>query len=101
MTNIPQKKICLVVFMALLALAAVSAEAFVFAALDHDHIGEHCQVCLHIQIAGRLLECLGRIGAVVLLAGFPALLAASLVKRSAPFSHVPFTLIALKIQFNS
>ncbi|GHV43092.1 hypothetical protein AGMMS49546_23710 [Spirochaetia bacterium] len=88
------------VLTACLALAAVSAGVFVFTNLDHDCIGEHCSVCLQIEIAQNLLEGLGCIG----LFTFAACLISQILvilKSRLCFSFVPQTLVGLKVQYNS
>jgi hypothetical protein len=75
----------LIVLTACLALAAVSAEFFVFTHLDHDCIGENCSVCLQIEIAQRVLEGLGHIGIIVLVIGFFAKTKQCI--KSTPFSY--------------
>jgi hypothetical protein len=93
MVTVPQKRLScgsprlpLIVLTACLALAAVSAEVFVFTHLDHDCIGEHCSVCLQIEIAQRVLEGLGRIGIIVLAIGFFA--KAKKIIKSTSFSYI-------------
>jgi hypothetical protein len=94
------KGLLLIVLTACLALAAVFAESFIFTHLDHDCIGEHCSVCLQIEIAQGLLEGLGRIGLLALAACLiPRILVNT--KSRLSFVVVPHTLVDLKIKYNS
>jgi hypothetical protein len=93
------RRLPFIVLTLVLILAAVFAEVFVFTSLDHDHTGEHCSVCLQIEIA-HLLERLGRI----CLFAFAACLIPQtfvIMKNRLCFSVVPQTLIELKIKYNS
>ncbi|MDR0452835.1 MAG: hypothetical protein LBH15_07305 [Treponema sp.] len=83
-----------------LALAVVFAGVFVVEELDHECTGEHCSICLQIEIAIRLIEAFGRIGVAALAAGFAAGLAGASGKVPAPFRLVPATPVSLKIKFN-
>ncbi|MDR2477795.1 MAG: hypothetical protein LBD48_00625 [Treponema sp.] len=101
MTNTARKKLCLIVFAALFALAAVSVEVFVFTSLDHDHIDAHCPACLEMQNARQLLEGLACFTAAAFAAGFPGAAAG----RQIPIYEKSFVLlqspVALKVRFNS
>ena len=101
MRFLPQKKVRLVVLLAFLALAAVFAEAFVFTALDHDCIGEYCPICPQIEMAQRLLDGLGRIGAIGLVAAFAAACASPAAKNPGLQRPASLTLVSLKIKYNS
>jgi hypothetical protein len=83
-----------------LALAVVFAGAFVVEELDHECTGEHCCICLQMEIAIRLIEAFGQIGVVALAAGFAAGLAGISAKVQAFFRFVPATPVSLKIKFN-
>ncbi|GHV10128.1 hypothetical protein FACS189485_23100 [Spirochaetia bacterium] len=90
----------LIVLTAFLALSAVFAEGFLFTHLDHDCIGEHCSVCLQIEITQNLLEGLGRMGIFALAAGLiPQIFA--ITKSRPSFALIPQTLVCLKIKYNS
>jgi hypothetical protein len=94
------RRLPLIVLTACLALAAVFAESFVFTHLDHDCIGEHCSVCLQIEIAQSLLQGLGRIGLLALAACLvPQIFKA--IKSRLSFAVIPLTLVGLKIKYNS
>jgi hypothetical protein len=69
MVEFPRKRLLLIVLTACLALAALSAEIFVFTHLDHDCIGENCSVCLQIETAQSLLKGLGFVIIAASLAG--------------------------------
>jgi hypothetical protein len=100
MVKFSQKRLPLIVLTACLALSAVFAEGFVFTHLDHDCIGEHCSVCLQIEIAQSLLEGLGRIGILALAACLiPQIFV--IIKNCLYYSIVPQTLISLKVKYNS
>jgi hypothetical protein len=99
MINLPQKRACLAVLMAFLALAAVFA-GFVFAHLDHDCSGEHCAACGEIQTARHLLEALVRTGLIVLAAGFVYARAAGRLNFRAQVFFFPHTLVLLKTRLN-
>jgi hypothetical protein len=100
MVKFSQKRLPLIVLMALLLPAAVFAEGFVFTHLDHDCIGEHCSVCLQIEISQSLLEGLGRIG-ILALAARLILQILIIIKNRLCFSILPQTLVGLKIKYNS
>ncbi|GHU92154.1 hypothetical protein FACS189479_00160 [Spirochaetia bacterium] len=90
----------LIVLTACLALAAVFAEGFVFTSLDHDCTGEHCSVCLQIEIAQNLLKGLGRIGLFALAA---CLIPQTtlIIKSRLSLALAPQTLVGLKTKYNS
>jgi hypothetical protein len=94
------KRLSLIVITACLALAAVSADVFVFTHLDHDCTGEDCAVCLQIEIAQNLIELMGRIGLFILVAGIFAS-ALRLIRKSQVFSTVFASPILLKVKFLS
>jgi hypothetical protein len=94
-----QKRLPLMVITACLALAAVSAEVFVFTRLNHDCTGEHCPVCLQLEIAQNLLEGLGRIGLFVLAACFIPLVLVT-VRCRLSIAIVPPTLVGLKVKYS-
>ncbi|GHV82950.1 hypothetical protein AGMMS50212_02900 [Spirochaetia bacterium] len=100
MVGFSQKRLTLIVLTACLALAAVFAESFVFTNLDHDCLGEHCSVCLQIEIAQNVLEGLGRIG-LFALAACIILQILVIIKNRLRFSFFPQTLVGLKVQYNS
>lgn len=86
---------------AFLALAAVFAGVFVFAALDHDCVGEHCTVCPQAETSRRLIESLWRAAAIALPAACAAMCAANPAKRFIlPYSF-QLTPVSLKIKSNS
>lgn len=90
----------LIVLTACLALSAVFAGGFVFANLNHDCIGEHCSVCLQIEIAQNLLEGLGHFTYGALAACLvPQIFV--IIKSRLCFSVLPQTLVELKVQYNS
>jgi hypothetical protein len=99
MVGIPHKKLPLVVLTACLAFAALFAESFVLANIDHAHTGEHCSLCLHIRTAQNLLEGLGRAALFALAACLAPQL--STAKKCFCFSADPQTLVELKIKNNS
>jgi hypothetical protein len=100
MTKLPQNRFPLVILTGWLVLSVVFAGVFVIEALDHDHTGEQCSVCLQIEIAHRLIEAFGRMGAIVLLAGLAITYAKPTVKFPA-FSHLILeTPVSLKIKFS-
>ncbi|GHV19963.1 hypothetical protein FACS189494_02780 [Spirochaetia bacterium] len=99
MVQFSQKRLPLIVLTACLALAAVFAEGFVFTSLDHDCTGEHCSVCLQIEITQNLLEGLARIGIFTVAACLiPKILV--IIKNRLRFSFFPQTLVKLKVQYN-
>jgi len=62
-----------------LALAVIFAGVFIVVEHNHEHIntashpvpsGKDCQVCLEIQIAQRIIEAFGRLGAIIAVSGF-------------------------------
>jgi hypothetical protein len=61
MIHVARKRLHLVIITACWILVAVFAEFFILTNLDHDCKGELCTICLHIDIAQRLCEGLGRI----------------------------------------
>jgi hypothetical protein len=99
MAKIWQKKFFLVLLTACLVFASVFAKDFVLANLNHVHTGEHCSLCLQIEIAQKLLEGLGRIGLFVLAACL--IPESSAVKNRLFFFAVPQSLVAQKIKSNS
>jgi hypothetical protein len=99
MTKLPRKGFSLVVLMGWLVLSVVFAGGFVIEALDHDCTGEQCSVCLQVEIAHRLIEAFGRMGVIVLLAGFVAAYAKPLIKFPAFSRLVLETPVSLKIKF--
>ncbi|GHV92543.1 hypothetical protein AGMMS50268_30460 [Spirochaetia bacterium] len=94
------RRLPLIVLTVFLALSAVFAEGFVFTHLDHDCIGDHCSVCLQIEIAQNVLEGLGRIGLCALAAGLITQILV-IIKNRLRFSFFPQTLVGLKVQYNS
>ncbi|MDR1586253.1 MAG: hypothetical protein LBS57_02220 [Treponema sp.] len=100
MKKFPLKVPVPAILTAWLALAVVFAGVFVFEDLDHECTGEHCGICLQIRIAIRLIEALGRIGVIVLVAGSAAALAGVSAKGPAAFPLVPATPVSLKIKCN-
>jgi hypothetical protein len=100
MRNFLRKTSVRVMFTGWLALAVVFAGIFVFEELDHDCPGEHCGICLQIEIAIRVIEAFGRIGVTALLAGFASELGGASVKLPAFFFFIPATPVSLKIKFN-
>jgi hypothetical protein len=83
-----------------LVLSVVFAGVFVIETLDHDCTGEHCSVCLQVEIAHRLIEAFGRMGVIVLVAGFAVACAKPLIKFPA-FSRLFWeTPVSLKIKFS-
>jgi hypothetical protein len=83
-----------------LALAVAFAGVFVVEELDHECTGEHCCICLQMEIAIRLIEAFGRIGIGAFAAGFAAGLAGLSNKVPACFRFVPATPVSLRIKFN-
>jgi hypothetical protein len=83
-----------------LALAVVFTGVFVFEELEHECTGEHCCICLQIEIAIRLIEAFGRIGVIALVAGSAAVLAGVSAKAPTVFPPVPATPVSLKIKYN-
>jgi hypothetical protein len=98
MANAPGKNTLFTAVMtAWLVFAVIFAGIFVIEEHRHDHTGENCQICLKIQIALRIIEACGRLGAGLFLVGFITY-AASLAKpRLFYLSKKP---IALKVRFN-
>jgi hypothetical protein len=83
-----------------LALAVVSAGVFAVEKLDHECTGDHCRVCLQIEIALMLIEAFGRIGVIALAAGFAAEFAGLPAKIPAFSRLAPATPVSLKIKFS-
>ncbi|MDR0708799.1 MAG: hypothetical protein LBF77_01890 [Spirochaetaceae bacterium] len=100
MKKIPLKVPVPAVLTAWLALTVVFAGVFVFEELEHECTGEHCCICLQIEIAIRLIEAFGRIGIIILVAGSTAAFAGIFVKTPAVFPFVPATPVSLKIKCN-
>jgi deoxyxylulose-5-phosphate synthase len=100
MTNAVRKRFCLVVLAALLALAAVCAEVFVFTNLEHEHTGAHCSTCIQIQIAQQILQGLRRVGFAAFCAVFAAY-AGRQAKSLEPDCALAQTPVALKVRYNS
>ena len=96
---LPHRRLPLVVLAACLVFAAVFAEGFVLANLDHAHAGGPCSVCLQLEAARFLLEGLGRIGLCAL--AFSLVLRVSAARNRLCFSPVPQTLVGLNIKSNS
>ncbi|GHV27150.1 hypothetical protein AGMMS4952_08370 [Spirochaetia bacterium] len=80
------RRLPLIAMMAFLLPTAIFAESYVFTNLDHYCTGEHCPICLQIEIAKNLLEGLGRIGIIALITGFFAH-AGKHIKK-VPFSYL-------------
>jgi hypothetical protein len=99
MAKLRQKRLLLALLTACLVFAAVFSEGFVLANLNHVHTGEHCSLCLQIEIAQKLLEGLGRIGLFALAACLAP--ESSVLKNLLCFSFAPQTLVAQKIKNNS
>jgi hypothetical protein len=83
-----------------LALSAVFAGFFAVVHLDHNCIGEKCSLCQEIQTARRMLEALGRLGVIALIAGLVPVLKVPGKSRVLFFLTAP-TLVSLNIQCNS
>jgi hypothetical protein len=90
----------LIVLTACLALAAVFAELFIFASLNHDCCQDHCEICLQIQAVQSLLEGLGRIATTAFCAGLAAVYAGVSGKIPAQTNRSPLTPVALKVKFS-
>jgi hypothetical protein len=102
MANLPQKKLSLVVFMAYLIFTAFFAEYFIVTQSNHEHDHEDdgcCSICHEIKIFQALLEGFGRVGVIVLAAGF-ILYTKEAVKKP-EFILNAVTPIALKVRINS
>jgi len=99
MIMFPRKKLFLLILAALLALAALSAETFVFTHLDHDCVGADCPVCLQIEIAQNVLKGLGIAFVAASLAGFTLHINGKV--RKASFFIRLFTPVALNIKSNT
>jgi hypothetical protein len=95
-TNFPQKKPWLLTLTACVALAAVLAETFIFAHLDHDCCGEGCPVCAQIEAAQRLLEGLARTALFTLFAWLFAAHTKTLVRSAGTFFPSTLTPVFLK-----
>ncbi|MDR0878819.1 MAG: hypothetical protein LBN21_12265 [Treponema sp.] len=100
MVRFPRNRLLLIALTVFLVFTAVFAEGFVFTHLDHDCIGEHCSVCLQIQIAQSLLEGLARFGIFAIAAGL-ILQTFVIIKSRLSFVTIPLTLVELKIKYNS
>jgi hypothetical protein len=98
MVELLRKKLSLVVLMAALFVAFTGI--FVIEALDHDCTGEHCAVCLQIEIAHRLIEAFGRLGVIALAASFAAAVHAGTIKPQTLFRSFLTTPVSLKIKFS-
>jgi hypothetical protein len=90
-----------------LVLAVVFAGVYAVAEYDHEHIdtegrhvpaGEHCHICLEIQIALRIIEAFGRLGLCLLLAGFIKHTVFCVKPQPSYFVKKPIEL--LKVRFN-
>jgi hypothetical protein len=99
MANLRQKRLLLALLTACLVFAALFSEGFVLANLNHVHVGEHCSLCLQIEIVQKLLEGLGRAGLFALVACLVP--ESSALKNRLCFSFAPQTLVALKTKNNS
>jgi hypothetical protein len=99
MVMLPHKRLVSILLAACLAVAAVFAEGFVLANLDHDHGGGPCPVCLQLEAARILFEGLGRAGlfspALCFVPGI------SVAKNRLCFSLALQTLVGLKIKHTS
>jgi hypothetical protein len=93
-------RLSFLVLTACLAIAVVSADVFVFTHLDHDCNGEHCAVCLQIQIAQNMLEGLGRAGVMGTVAFFFAATVKT-VKSASSFYARSTSPILIKVKFLS
>jgi hypothetical protein len=81
--------------MAFVALAVACVEFFIFVNLEHDCIGEHCSICLQIDVVQRLLECLAGVCVIAALAFYMH----SFFKLTA-WRPAPRTPVALKVRCN-
>jgi uncharacterized protein YqhQ len=99
MANLRQKRLLLALLTACLVFVSVFSQGFVFANLNHVHVGEQCSVCLQMEIVQKLLEGLERVGLFALF--FCLIPQSSTVKNPLVFFLVPQTLVALKIKNNS
>jgi hypothetical protein len=97
----PQKKTARFVLTAALALAAVTAETFIFTHLGHDCCGEGCPVCARIEAAWRLLEGLSRAAALVFAAALFVKYARTPARHRAIFCAAALTPVALKTKITS
>ncbi|MDR1216609.1 MAG: hypothetical protein LBK25_08005 [Treponema sp.] len=100
MTNSLQKRFWLIVLTACLTVIAIFAEFFICTHLDHDCVGDACSICLQIEVAQHLLEKLGRLGAMALLAFALGNYTKILVKLSVVFCS-SITPVSLKIKINT
>jgi hypothetical protein len=100
MDRFSQKRLPLIILTAYIALAAVFAEAFVFAALDHDHVDGDCPVCLQIEAAQNLVKGFVLINLAILLTGL-AVYAKTFVKNSTISYCILPTPVLLKVRSNS
>lgn len=80
-----------------LAAAVVFAGIFVIENHIHDHTGDTCRVCLEINIAVRLIEAFGRLGAGCLPACFLKYVGEAARVRRCFFPKRP---MELKVRFN-
>jgi len=107
MVNVPRKTALFTLLAAAwLAAAVIFAGVFVIAEHDHEHVdaagrpvpgSEGCQICLEIQIAVRIIEAFGCLGASLAIAGL-ILCAIAFGKPRRAFCL--FNLAALKVKFN-
>ncbi|MDR1073764.1 MAG: hypothetical protein LBL45_08840 [Treponema sp.] len=98
MAHLSRQRLCIVILTAYVALAVAFAEFFVFTNQEHDCLGAHCSICLQIEVAQRLLECLGGVCVIAAL----ALHAHDLLKLTTryPSPLAPLTPVLLKVRFN-
>jgi hypothetical protein len=99
MAKLRQNGFSLALLTACLVFVSVFSQGFILANLNHVHAGEHCSVCLQMEIAQKLLEGLGRVGLFALV--FCLAPQSSAVKNRLFLFVVPRTLVALKIKNNS
>jgi hypothetical protein len=103
MVNLPQKKLGIIVLTAFLAFTAFFAESFIVTSRnhEHDHDGADgcCSVCYKIELAQLVLEGLGRIGIIALIAGFITYTQSG-AKKPAVLFQFALTPIALKVRLN-
>jgi hypothetical protein len=100
MITIPRNKIFIFSLTACLALAAISAETFVFTHIDHDCTGEDCPVCLQIEIARNALKCFALALIATPLAAYTAC-ANQTIKKNAYYFIRLVTPVTLNIKSNT
>jgi hypothetical protein len=93
------KKLAFLILMGCLALAALSAETFVFTRLDHDCAGVDCPVCLQIETAQNLLKGAGLAFVAASLADIT--LRANCMVKKPEFFIRGVTQVALRIKSNT